>query len=131
MVNHFNQWHLATLNAWIRNEGAHKTKAKGFHDWNSELIEPVAKDMTVIWWSYDHAIEEASEKCYTSLSALLEGIREILKSMSSCVKSVEWKIITKPQYSHARCCDHANDSISEIPCAQENQAAIVRRRLLG
>lgn len=49
--------------------------------------------MSDIWWSYDHAIEEASEKCYTSLSALLEGIRETLKRILSCVKSVEWKVM--------------------------------------
>ncbi len=94
-AHNFIQWHLATLNAWIRNEGVHKTKAKGFHNWSSELVEPVAKEMSGIWWSFDHAIEEATERCYTSLIALLEGVRENLKSMSPCLKSAQRKLTIK------------------------------------
>ena len=88
MADNIDQWHSATFNAWVRNDGAHKSKAKGYYSWNSELVEPVACKMGNAWLSFDKSIEEGKEKYFSSLIQLLEAIRETLKGMSSCVNSI-------------------------------------------
>ena len=45
------------------------------------MLEPVVKDMIVMWENFDEALTNRKEKCTSDLIQLIENIRSDLNSM--------------------------------------------------
>lgn len=69
------QWHARTLNAFCRHDGAWETAKQSFRNWNTEMLQPVVRDLTVAWGGFDKALIDCKEKCVAALIDLLENIR--------------------------------------------------------
>ena len=64
--------------AWCRKAGAYETPKYNYRDWNAELLEPIAEDITKIWKLFDERLHKSREHCFNTLALLLDGIRDDL-----------------------------------------------------
>ena len=47
--------------------------------WNTELLEPVSKDLVKAWEAFDYSLKNENENCLSALADSIDSIREDLK----------------------------------------------------
>lgn len=74
--------------AFVRKDGNHKPRKGESHDWNSELLEPVVKDLDKSWVSFVRRMKTCKDDCFAGLEKLLDRIRQDL-----CGEKRPWLLI--------------------------------------
>lgn len=64
--------------AFIRKNGIHKPKGGIYRNWNSELLEPVVKDINKSWDAFERRLGYCRDDCLARLVKLLDQIRDDL-----------------------------------------------------
>ncbi len=64
--------------AFARKNGSHKPKGGVYHNWNSELLEPVVKDFNKSWVTFERELGRCRDDCLARLVKLLDDIRNDL-----------------------------------------------------
>jgi len=68
-----------SFNAWCKKYGVHKTQKYPYRNWNTELLEPIAKDIVEVWQAFDNNLAGRKDVCLNSLYGLIDSIRRDLK----------------------------------------------------
>ncbi|KAI1821480.1 hypothetical protein F4861DRAFT_541892 [Xylaria intraflava] len=77
------RWHHATYHAFCGNYGTHSTAAVGYHNWNEELIEGMARDLGPVWEDLSSSIHTKGEDTLDIVDDLFErAIRHLVEELT-------------------------------------------------
>ncbi|KAF7934874.1 uncharacterized protein EAE98_002919 [Botrytis deweyae] len=73
------EWHHQSYNAWCRNNGEHITVARGYRNWNAEIIEKMRTELKMRW----NLLEE---KIPINMESLLQEVKNQLQNLETHIE---------------------------------------------
>ncbi|KAF5868070.1 uncharacterized protein Bfra_007265 [Botrytis fragariae] len=73
------EWHHQSYNAWCRNNGEHTTVARGYKNWNAEILERMRVELETKW-------DLLEEKIPINLESLLQEVKDQLQNLETHIE---------------------------------------------
>ncbi|TGO22762.1 hypothetical protein BPAE_0156g00090 [Botrytis paeoniae] len=73
------EWHHQSYNAWCRNNGEHTTVARGYRNWNAEILERMRVELKLKWDLFE-------EKIPTNMESLLQEVKDQLQNLETHIE---------------------------------------------
>ncbi|KAF7956008.1 hypothetical protein EAE96_004929 [Botrytis aclada] len=73
------EWHHQSYNAWCRNNGEHITNARGYRNWNAEILERMRVELKIKWNLFE-------EKISTQMESLLQEVKDQLQDLETNIE---------------------------------------------
>ncbi|KAF7894037.1 hypothetical protein EAF00_007551 [Botryotinia globosa] len=73
------EWHHQSYNAWCRNSGEHATGARGYRNWNAEIIKRMRVELKTKW-------DFLEEKISIDVENLLQEVKDQLQNLETHIE---------------------------------------------
>ncbi|TGO07985.1 hypothetical protein BTUL_0233g00180 [Botrytis tulipae] len=73
------EWHHQSYNAWCRNSGEHATVARGYRNWNAEILERMRVELKTKW-------DFLEEKISIDVESLLQEVKDQLQNLETHIE---------------------------------------------